>query len=86
MVYIQCKKLTCFFHKTRWHHERTCQDYDRRMENTDRRTQRYLNLHTKTYPECNGKIEKIDGCHHMTYLTIFTHGQKSCFCQRQPPI
>ncbi|KAL5638032.1 hypothetical protein ACGC1H_002337 [Rhizoctonia solani] len=61
-----CSTLSCFLHRTPWHHGFSCEQYTLHQE-TNANNQ-YLTTHTKRCPNttCGLPIEKIAGCDHMT--------------------
>ena len=65
---IKCKQRTCFKHRTAWHHNMSCDEYDvqtGRLSGSDA-TNRWLQSHTKKCSQCRWHIEKNEGCDHMT--------------------
>ena len=63
---IHCDRSTCFQHHIPWHEGVTCEEYDRLDLSNDPMSKKYLKTFSKQCPKCRVKIEKIDGCDHMT--------------------
>ncbi|KAG8684290.1 hypothetical protein FRC08_013773, partial [Ceratobasidium sp. 394] len=67
-----CHAQSCFTHDIPWHTGLTCTQYDNQRHNihaqSDFASQQYLDRKTKTCPNrrCGRRVEKIDGCDHMT--------------------
>lgn len=65
---IKCKQRTCFKHRTMWHEDMSCDEYDvktGKLSGTDA-TNNWLTLHSKKCSHCGWHIEKNEGCDHMT--------------------
>jgi hypothetical protein len=59
-----CKKKTCFHHKSKWHSSLTCEQYDQ-MQREDNSSTEWIRQNAKTCPKCSVFIEKNDGCDQM---------------------
>jgi hypothetical protein len=63
-----CGYAMCFKHQCRWHEGSTCDEYDRgsgRRQSVQLR-ELWLAQNTKACPHCGVRIEKNQGCFHMT--------------------
>ncbi|CAF1323857.1 unnamed protein product [Rotaria sp. Silwood1] len=63
---VKCYKKTCFTHKTEWHQGLTCTQYDAVKNPELQASQRWIAQNCKKCPKCSYRIEKVDGCDHMT--------------------
>ena len=63
---IHCGRSTCFSHRIPWHEGVTCDEYDESDLSNDPKSKKYLKRFAKQCPKCRAKIEKNDGCDHMT--------------------
>ncbi|CAF1138616.1 unnamed protein product [Rotaria sp. Silwood1] len=63
---VKCYKKTCFTHKTEWHEGLTCSEYDTVKNPELQASQRWIVQNCKKCPKCSCRIEKADGCDHMT--------------------
>ncbi|TGO52663.1 hypothetical protein BCON_0137g00250 [Botryotinia convoluta] len=64
-----CSFKTCFTHKMPWHTDLTCEGYDDQSRNRLRQeeaSQDLMDKVTKRCPNCQVRIEKNEGCDHMT--------------------
>ncbi|TVY86719.1 putative E3 ubiquitin-protein ligase [Lachnellula willkommii] len=74
MTCTECQFKTCFTHKTAWHSDMTCSEYDEVLAKDKERTkqeaasQKFLAEETKICPnpECGLHCTKVSGCDHMT--------------------
>jgi hypothetical protein len=71
-----CSKLTCFTHKQPWHTGMTCAAFDtsaaRSATDQENQTLRIIDETTKKCPNCEVRIQKGDGCDHMTCIVLFS--------------
>lgn len=68
VVCTKCQQHTCFKHRTVWHVDMSCDQYDMvtsQPSSTDA-TNKWLELFTKLCPQCKYHIQKNEGCDHMT--------------------
>ncbi|CAF1081648.1 unnamed protein product [Rotaria magnacalcarata] len=63
---VKCYKKTCFVHKTEWHAGQTCADFDAVKNPQVHASQCWIAQNCKKCPKCSSRIEKADGCDHMT--------------------
>lgn len=70
---VNCGYTQCLKHKVEWHTNETCEQYDYRTSgqkarDEDRATEEMLDSVSKKCPgpSCNWRIQKTDGCDHMT--------------------
>jgi hypothetical protein len=69
-----CRFVQCVVHSCAWHHNETCDDYDDRTDPEgskkakEKKSQALIQKLTKKCPneECGWRIEKNQGCNHMT--------------------
>lgn len=47
---IKCKRMICARHRTRWHTDMTCDEYDQLNQAVDNRTKRWLDKNSKPCP------------------------------------
>jgi hypothetical protein len=67
MTCAACHTKSCYTHDVPWHDELTCAQFDLKQANEEAEANRaFFQSKTKPCPECNVKIEKNDGCDHMT--------------------
>jgi len=57
-----CSEKSCFTCRIPWHASRTCAE----VKNEDRANEELLERMTKVCPGCGARVEKVDGCDHMT--------------------
>lgn len=57
-----CSAKSCFTCRIPWHASRTCAE----VENEDRANEELLEKLAKVCPSCGARVEKVDGCDHMT--------------------
>jgi hypothetical protein len=57
-----CSEKSCFTCRIPWHASRTCEE----VESEDKANKELLEKLTKVCPGCGARVEKIDGCDHMT--------------------
>ena len=64
----QCQKQTCFKHRTIWHTDMSCDQYDivQSQPSENSATDKWLEIFTKQCPQCKWYIQKNEGCDHMT--------------------
>ncbi len=65
---IRCRQKTCFTHKIAWHQGLTCEEYDLTIDNNLQSSLQWITQNTKECPNCHFRIEKNDGCDHMTCI------------------
>ena len=65
---LRCRHKTCFTHKTPWHTGLTCSQYDLKMDPKVQASLQWITQNTKQCPKCAYRIEKNDGCDHMTCI------------------
>ncbi|CAF2057720.1 unnamed protein product [Rotaria magnacalcarata] len=68
IICIKCNRKTCFVHKTKWHNDFTCAQYDSQTAIATRDSEKWLVQNTKKCPSCKSQIQKASGCDHMTCL------------------
>jgi hypothetical protein len=66
-----CGHKQCIAHKSPWHENETCAEYNNRVAGTvftinEKASQKKIEETTKACPQCKARIEKNDGCDHMT--------------------
>ncbi|CAG8434092.1 5293_t:CDS:2 [Diversispora eburnea] len=61
-----CNSKSCYTHDVPWHEDKTCAEYEEYRQGADAATTDYLQQKTKACPKCGIKIEKNEGCNHMT--------------------
>ncbi|KAH7207828.1 uncharacterized protein BKA55DRAFT_530069, partial [Fusarium redolens] len=69
VVCADCEFEMCFTHQVKWHEGLSCEQYDSLKETGDpefQQTQGWITNNTKPCPECNIKVQKGNGCFHMT--------------------
>ncbi|CAF0836086.1 unnamed protein product [Adineta ricciae] len=64
----RCFKKTCFIHRTVWHENLTCKQYDEKIRTEEQETNQWIAQRTKKCPKCSVNIEKNQGCDHMTCI------------------
>ncbi|CAF1353099.1 unnamed protein product [Adineta ricciae] len=62
----KCRQQTCFTHKSVWHTDMTCAEYDAVCNSEQRASQSWISQNCKKCPKCSARIEKASGCDHMT--------------------
>lgn len=71
-----CHKLTCFTHTQAWHTGMTCTDFDsssaRLAADQEVETLKIIDSTTKKCPGCEVRIQKNNGCDHMTCMIPYT--------------
>lgn len=76
MTCASCHKLTCFTHKQPWHTGMTCADFDsssaRLVADQEIETLKIIDATTKKCPSCEVRIQKHNGCDHMTCMTPYS--------------
>lgn len=63
---LRCKHKTCFIHKVPWHQNMNCEEYESKTDPIARASLKWITQNTKQCPKCAYRIEKNDGCDHMT--------------------
>jgi hypothetical protein len=65
-----CGYKHCTAHQTEWHEGETCEQYTKRTSRNiaaeEQASSKEVERISKACPGCDSKIEKIDGCNHMT--------------------
>lgn len=80
-----CRARSCFTHDIPWHIGLTCEQYAAQRANTraaeDQASQEYIGKHAKTCPNpsCGRRIEKSQGCDHMTCRRPAGCGHEFCW-------
>ena len=64
----KCNRSTCRIHRTIWHTDINCEQYDLLLNQSSQNdpNQTWLKLFTKQCPQCHWNIQKYEGCDHMT--------------------
>lgn len=64
----KCNRSTCRKHRTIWHTDMTCDQYDllQNQPTENDANQTWLRLFSKQCPKCFWNIQKNEGCDHMT--------------------
>lgn len=62
----RCNTKSCFEHKILWHEDFTCSEYNADVRPLDQASADFIDLNTKGCPGCKSRIEKNEGCDHMT--------------------
>ena len=65
---LRCRQKTCFTHKTAWHTDLTCDQYELTMDSKAQASLKWITQNTKQCPKCSYRIEKNEGCDHMTCI------------------
>lgn len=80
----QCGFKQCFVHQQKWHEGFMCDEYDmQRIPNKEEEaSEKLIPKITRPCPRCHVKIQKSEGCHHMTckFLNISVYGKKNRIC------
>jgi hypothetical protein len=81
-----CQFRTCFTHKVPWHDPLTCSQYDEQKKDRkeqEEASEKLIAETTKPCPsiECGWKIEKNEGCDHMTCVCSESMFFESSLCQ-----
>ncbi|CEL59289.1 hypothetical protein RSOLAG1IB_03222 [Rhizoctonia solani AG-1 IB] len=79
-----CQARSCFTHNVPWHTGLTCSQYAVQHANRERENQAseaYISIHAKQCPNttCGRRIEKNDGCDHMTCRRPAGCGHEFCW-------
>ncbi|CAE6464890.1 unnamed protein product [Rhizoctonia solani] len=79
-----CRARSCFTHNVPWHTGLTCSQYATQHANREREnraSEAYISLHAKQCPNsrCGRRIEKNDGCDHMTCRRPAGCGHEFCW-------
>jgi len=61
---LECDTEFCYFHSNA-HTGRTCEEYDRELEQRDEKSAEYLRKHSKCCPKCGMSVQKVEGCNQM---------------------
>lgn len=64
----RCQQKTCFKHKIPWHGGLTCKQYDAQCDKQIQASLKWITQYTKQCSKCRFRIEKNDGCDHMTCI------------------
>ncbi|KIM24892.1 hypothetical protein M408DRAFT_43062, partial [Serendipita vermifera MAFF 305830] len=81
-----CGTKQCFTHQTKWHEGFTCAQWDEHMQislEQQAMTEEWIQKETKpcSGPGCGKRIQKVDGCDHMTCRPPGGCGYQFCwFC------
>lgn len=65
---LPCHQKTCFIHKTAWHMDLTCDQYELTMDPKAQASLKWITQNMKQCPKCHYRIEKNAGCDHMTCI------------------
>lgn len=79
-----CQARSCFTHDMPWHAGLTCEQYTAQQaerDAQDRASQTYIDRNAKICPNpsCGRRIEKVDGCDHMTCRRPAGCGHEFCW-------
>jgi hypothetical protein len=61
---LECGTEFCYFHSNA-HPSRTCEEYEKELEQKDEKSAEYLRKHSKCCPKCGMNVQKIEGCNQM---------------------
>jgi len=82
---VACDFRQCVTHKTAWHEGETCKEHNARMtgqqhQHEEAASHNKIEETTKACPKCESRIEKNEGCDHMTCLKCSYQFCWACKC------
>lgn len=79
-----CHQKTCFQHKVQWHEGLSCEEYDLCNDPKFESSRQWIMQNSKKCPQCPYRIEKNQGCDHMTCIKCRHEFCWSCLADYQP--